>query len=374
MQSDSNSQLLKVENLRVYFHNQGRDGRGLSRAVDGVSLDVLRGEIVCIVGESGSGKSVTALSLLKLIQSPGRIEEGSQAIFDGRDLLTLPEQEIREIRGNRISMVFQEPMSALNPVLQVGEQIAEVIRAHSSSSRKEAWDRAVTLLAETGIPDAAKRAKQYPHQLSGGMRQRVMIAVALAMNPALIIADEPTTALDVTIQAQILDLLKKLQARHGTSILLITHDLGVVSEIANRVFVMYGGEIVERGDVKTIFSTPHHPYTQGLLAAVPQLGKKASRLKTIPGMVPPATAWPRGCRFRERCSYAWDRCQTEHPRLYNISHAGDSEPHFSRCHLADEAERATPDGPALHGRLTGDGYQERTTPDGTGSSTVVQQP
>jgi oligopeptide/dipeptide ABC transporter ATP-binding protein len=227
-------------------------------------------------------------------------------------------------------------MTALNPVFSVGDQIAEVARVHASASRRDAWARAVEMLTTVGIPAPADRAKQYPHQLSGGMRQRVLIAMALVMNPALVIADEPTTALDVTIQAQILELLADLQQRLGTSIAMITHDLGVIAEVASRVVVMYGGEVVEEARVETLFAEPHHPYTEGLLHAMPRVGKKQQRLAVIPGSVPPPTAWPSGCRFRDRCPYAWDRCEREHPPLYQIGTG-----HVSRCHLAEEPERRT---------------------------------
>jgi oligopeptide/dipeptide ABC transporter ATP-binding protein len=287
-----------------------------------------------LVGESGSGKSVTALSILRLIQPPGRIESGSVIEFDGKDIVTLGDAEIRNIRGNRISMIFQEPMSALNPVFTVGDQVAEVARVHAGVSRKEAWDRAVEMLALTGMPDAESRAKQYPHQLSGGMRQRVLIAMALMMKPALVIADEPTTALDVTIQAQILDLLVDLQKKIGTSILMITHDLGVIAETASRVIVMYAGEVVEQAEVDSLFAKPYHPYTEGLMHSMPHIGHDQERLNVIPGTVPAPTEWPSGCRFRERCPYSWDRCETEHPPLYQIG-----EDHVSRCHLAIEPDR-----------------------------------
>jgi oligopeptide/dipeptide ABC transporter ATP-binding protein len=313
----------------------------VARAVDGVSLVIGPGETVGLVGESGCGKSVTAMSVLRLIQPPGRIESGSRLIFEGRDLMTVTDRELREIRGARIAMVFQEPMTALNPVFTVGDQIAEVVRIHGGS-RKEAWDRAVEMLSVVGIPSPADRAHDYPHQLSGGMRQRVVIAMALVMNPALVIADEPTTALDVTIQAQILELLRDLQKKFGTSILLITHDLGVVAETASRVIVMYGGEIVEEALVQPLFDTPHHPYTEGLLRAMPRVGETRDRLSTIPGTVPPPTAWPTGCRFRDRCPYSWDRCATEHPPLYQIGTG-----HVSRCHLAVEPERRAHPHPAL---------------------------
>jgi oligopeptide/dipeptide ABC transporter ATP-binding protein len=322
--------LLSVRDLRTSFHTAA----GLARAVDGVSFDVQPHETVGIVGESGCGKSVTSLSILRLIERPGRIEPGSRIEFEGRDLLAASESAIRAIRGNRISMIFQEPMTSLNPVFTVGDQIAEVARVHARASRREAWDRAVAMLQTVGIPAPAQRAREYPHQLSGGMRQRVMIAMALMMNPALLIADEPTTALDVTIQAQILELLADLQARSGMSVLLITHDLGVIAEVATRVIVMYAGEVVEEASVDALFSSAHHPYTEGLLSAMPRMGEDRERLTVIPGTVPPPTRWPAGCRFHDRCPYAWDRCAAEHPPLYQLGTG-----HVSRCHLAEEPER-----------------------------------
>ncbi|MFI5229289.1 MAG: ABC transporter ATP-binding protein [Gemmatimonadales bacterium] len=328
--AESTAPLLRVRDLRTYFYTEG----GVARAVDGVSFDIAPGETVGLVGESGCGKSVTALSLLRLVRPPGRIEPGSEIAFDGNNLVTINEPAMRAIRGARISMVFQEPMSALNPVFTIGDQIAEVVRVHHAGSKREAWDRAVAMLETVGIPAPAQRAREYPHQLSGGMRQRVVIAIALVMNPALVIADEPTTALDVTIQAQILELLRSLQTKFGTSILLITHDLGVVAESVSRVIVMYGGEVVEEASVTELFTHAHHPYTEGLLHAMPQLGQTRERLATIPGTVPPPTAWPAGCRFHDRCPYAWERCVAEHPPLYQIG-AG----HVSRCHLAAEPAR-----------------------------------
>jgi peptide/nickel transport system ATP-binding protein len=322
--------ILSVRDLRTYFHT----GAGVARSVDGVSFDVLPGETLGLVGESGCGKSVTALSVLRLVRPPGRIESGSRIEFEGRDLLALSEKELRDVRGDRVAMIFQEPMTALNPVFAVGEQIAEVVRVHGKGGRREANERAVEMLAQVGIPDPAKRAKQYPHELSGGMRQRVMIAMALVLSPAVVLADEPTTALDVTIQAQILELLADLQQRLGTAIVMITHDLGVIAEIARRVVVMYAGEVVEEATVATLFEAPHHPYTEGLMAAMPQLGGGVDRLNVIPGTVPPPTAWPRGCRFHDRCPYAWERCVEEHPPLYALD-----DGHVSRCHLADEPER-----------------------------------
>ncbi|MEP7381910.1 MAG: ABC transporter ATP-binding protein [Gemmatimonadota bacterium] len=318
--------LLRVEHLRTYFHTAS----GIARAVDDVSFSIARGETLGVVGESGCGKSVTALSLLRLIQAPGRIEEGSHIWFEGRDLLTLGAEEIRQVRGNRIAMIFQEPMTALNPVFTVGDQIAEVARVHTDISRKGARERAVEMLSLVGIPAPRERAGQYPHQMSGGMRQRVLIAMALILNPALLIADEPTTALDVTIQAQILELLARVQQEFGTAILLITHDLGVVAEAASRVVVMYGGQVVEEAPVRTLFAEPAHPYTKGLMQAMPRVGMQRERLATIPGSVPPPTAWPTGCRFRDRCSYAWPRCEAEAPLLVPLGPV-----HAARCHLAE---------------------------------------
>jgi oligopeptide/dipeptide ABC transporter ATP-binding protein len=329
--------LLELDNLRTYFYTD----TGVARAVDGVSLRVNAAETVGVVGESGCGKSVTALSILRLVRPPGRIEPGSQIRFEGKDLMELGEREMQQVRGNRIAMVFQEPMTALNPVFTVGDQIAEVARIHAGMSRRDAWAKAVEMLTLVGMPAAAQRAGEYPHQLSGGMRQRVVIAMALVMNPALVIADEPTTALDVTIQAQILDLLKALQAERRMALLLITHDLGVVAENCQRVIVMYAGEVVEEATTAALFESAHHPYTEGLLGAMPRVGGDAERLATIPGTVPPPTAWPPGCRFHDRCPYAWERCAREHPPLYQLGGG-----HVSRCHLAEEPEhRAHPHPP-----------------------------
>ncbi len=322
--------LLNVRDLRTYFYTEN----GVAKSVDGVSFSLGAGETVGLVGESGCGKSVTALSLMRLVRPPGRIEPGSEIQFEGKNLVSLDEKAMRGMRGARVAMVFQEPMTALNPVFTVGDQIAEVVRVHKGGSRREAWKRAVEMLEIVGIASPAQRAHEYPHQLSGGMRQRVVIAMALVMNPALVIADEPTTALDVTIQAQILELLRDLQEKYGTSILLITHDLGVVAETVSRVIVMYGGEIVEEARVNDLFKHAHHPYTEGLLNAMPRVGQERERLATIPGTVPPPTNWPAGCRFHDRCPYAWDRCLTDHPPLYQIG-----EGHVSRCHLAVEPER-----------------------------------
>lgn len=322
--------LLAVTDLRVAFETDA----GLARAVDGVTFTVHAGETVGLVGESGCGKSLTALSLLKLIPAGGQLAPGSRVAFNGVDVFTLPDRQLRALRGDRMSMIFQEPMTALNPVLSVGEQVAEVVRVHRPVAKREAWEQAVEMLARVGIPDAAERARQYPHELSGGMRQRVMIAMALVLEPALVIADEPTTALDVTIQAQILELMRELRDRLGMAVLLITHDLGVVAEMASRVLVMYAGEIVEEAPVEALFSTATHPYTVGLLAAVPTLDTSRERLLTIPGTVPPATDWPAGCRFRDRCAHAWDRCTTDAPALVQVGPA-----HRARCHLVQEPER-----------------------------------
>jgi len=322
--------LLVVRNLHTSFATDA----GIARAVDGVSFTVARGETVGLVGESGCGKSVTALSLLRLIDGAGRIDPASEIILDGTNLIPLPERQMRNVRGNRIAMIWQEPLSALNPVMTVGDQIGEVARVHSGASRREAREKAIEMLRLVGISAPEQRVGEYPHQLSGGMRQRVVIAMALVMSPSLLIADEPTTALDVTIQAQILELLREVQQRMGMSVLLITHDLGVVAETASRVLVMYAGEVVEEAPVRRIFAAAHHPYTEGLLRAMPRVGATGGRLAVIPGSVPPPTAWPDGCRFRDRCPYAWERCEREHPPLYQIG-----EGHASRCHLAVEPER-----------------------------------
>ena len=322
--------LLQLRNLRTTFSTDAGD----ARAVDGVSLEVGAGETVGLVGESGCGKSVTALSILRLIQPPGRIESGSEIRLEGRDLMSLSERAMRDVRGNRVAMVWQEPLSALNPVFTVGDQIAEVARVHAGASRADAKVKAIEMLRLVGIAAPEERVDAYPHQLSGGMRQRVVIAMALVMSPSLLIADEPTTALDVTIQAQILELLRDVQQRMGMSVLLITHDLGVVAETTSRVIVMYAGEVVEEAPVRDIFAAAHHPYTEGLLRAMPRVGAIRERLTVIPGSVPPPTAWPTGCRFRDRCPYSWERCEREHPPLYQIG-AG----HVSRCHLAVEPER-----------------------------------
>jgi peptide/nickel transport system ATP-binding protein len=307
------SALLDVRGLKTYFFT--RDG--VVRAVDGVSFSVMRGETLAIVGESGCGKSVTSLSILRLIASPpGRTVEGS-VVFEGRNLLELSEAEMRKVRGDAISMIFQEPMTSLNPVLTIGRQIAEVLILHRGLSREDAMRSAVEMLRLVKIPEPERRVGEYPHQLSGGMRQRVMIAMALACEPRLLIADEPTTALDVTIQAQILDLMRELKARTGAAIMLITHDLGVVAEMAQRVVVMYAGRKVEEGPVETLFANPRHPYTRGLLDSIPKLGAASrgagTRLTEIAGTVPSLSESIVGCAFAPRCAYATVRCQNEYP-------------------------------------------------------------
>ncbi len=319
--------VLEVRDLRTWFHTR----HGVARSVDGVDLQVGEGEMLCIVGESGCGKSVTALSIMRLVPPPGRVESG-EVRFGGRDLLSLSLEEMTDLRGEHISMIFQDPTSSLNPVFEVGAQISEVYEIHRQMSRKAGEARAVEMLEKVGIPDPKRRAEAYPHEMSGGMAQRVMIAMALACEPKLLIADEPTTALDVTIQAQILDLMRALQRETGTATILITHDLGVVAEMADRVAVMYAGEIVEETDVKTLFEEPKHPYTQSLLGSIPVLGEEQHRLAVIPGTVPNLIDLPQGCRFASRCrarvEHALTRCTEERPDLIRV------EPgHAVRCWL-----------------------------------------
>jgi peptide/nickel transport system ATP-binding protein len=310
--------VLDVKNLQtVFFTNSG-----LFRAVDDVSFSVRRGETLAIVGESGCGKSVSALSIMRLVPDPpGKIVGGSVTL-EGKDLLALDEEAMRDIRGNRMSMIFQEPMTSLNPVMRIGDQITEALRLHQNMTAKQAWARAVEMLKLVRIPEAERRAREYPHQLSGGMRQRAMIAMALACRPALLIADEPTTALDVTIQAQILALIVELQKELGTGLILITHDLGVVAQTAQRVIVMYAGRKVEEASVDDLFADPRHPYTRGLMASMPaviSLGARTDvRLTEIPGMVPSLTNLPPGCAFAPRCPLAVERCQQEYPPLQDF--------------------------------------------------------
>jgi oligopeptide/dipeptide ABC transporter ATP-binding protein len=304
-----NEPLLELRDLRAHFHTED----GIVRAVDGVSLELRAGETLAVVGESGSGKSVTALSILRLLPQPqGRIA-GGEIRFRGRDLLTLSAEEMRRVRGREISMIFQEPMTSLNPVFSCGDQIAEVLELHERLPRHAARARAVELLQLVGIAGPAQRAREYPHQLSGGMRQRVMIAMALACRPAILIADEPTTALDVTIQAQILELLQRLRRELGMAVLFITHDLGVVAETADRMAVLYAGQVVEYGDVVPLFAAPAHPYTAGLLASLPRPGERRERLRVIPGGVPDPADFPGGCRFHPRCPIVQERCRHEAP-------------------------------------------------------------
>jgi oligopeptide/dipeptide ABC transporter ATP-binding protein len=303
------------------------------RAVDGVDFTLEAGSTLGIVGESGSGKSVSALSIMRLVEKPGEIQEGSSVVFEGRELTTMSERDLERIRGAAISMVFQEPMTSLNPVYSIGDQIAESVRIHRDASSKQAKARALEMLELVGIPEASRRLNDYPHQLSGGMRQRVMIAMALACDPKLVIADEPTTALDVTIQAQILDLLADLRERLGMAILLITHDLGVVAEMCHDVVVMYAGRVVERGPVADVFTSPQHPYTEALLQSIPMLGMtQAEPLRVIRGMVPSPLDWPEGCRFRPRCDYAFDKC-VELPPLLPVP------PQESACWLCEHGRR-----------------------------------
>jgi len=328
--------VLEVKNLQtVFFTNSG-----LFRAVDDVSFSVRRGETLAIVGESGCGKSVSALSIMRLVPDPpGRIIGGSVSL-EGTDLLTLDEAAMRDVRGNRISMIFQEPMTSLNPVMRIGDQIIEAVRLHQKASHKEAWKQAVDMLRLVRIPEPERRAQEYPHQLSGGMRQRAMIAMALACRPALLIADEPTTALDVTIQAQILALIVDLQKRLGTGLILITHDLGVVAQTAQRVIVMYAGKKVEEATVEALFETPLHPYTRGLMASMPAViglgAKTEARLTEIPGMVPSLTKLPPGCAFAPRCKLAIDRCRQAYPPLE------ETRPnHWAACWRAGEMAEAS---------------------------------
>ncbi|MBI5194171.1 MAG: ABC transporter ATP-binding protein [Nitrospirae bacterium] len=314
--------LLKVEKLRTQFFTS----EGVLPAVDNVSFSVDKGKILGIVGESGCGKSVTGLSIMRLVPPPGKIVSGGIS-FDGQDILKLSNEEIRNLRGNRITMVFQDPMTSLNPVFTIGNQIAEILRTHKGFNRRRAMEEAATLLQRVGIPDSDRRVREYPHQMSGGMRQRVMIAMAVACDPALIIADEPTTALDVTIQAQILRLLKNLVESLHTALILISHDLGVIAETADDVAVMYAGKIVEYAATNALFKEPLHPYTIGLLESIPQPGDvRGQKLRAINGFVPRLTELPEGCKFSPRCKYVIDKCRSKEPELID---AGGG--HFVRC-------------------------------------------
>ena len=327
--------LLEVNNLKTYFYTED----GVVKAVDGVDFTVGRGEVLGLVGESGCGKSVTSLSIMRLIGIPGKVVEG-EIMFEGRDLLKLSEAEMVHMRGNRISMVFQQPQSSLNPVFKVADQVGEVLQIHQNMGKEESWNRAVELLRLVGIPDPESKAHSFPHEMSGGQAQRVMIAMALALNPQLLIADEPTTALDVTIQAQILDLLRDLRERMDTAVILITHDLGVISEMADRVAVMYAGRIVEQTDVRTLFREPMHPYTQGLMASIPVLGTVKDKLDVIPGSVPNLVNLPPGCQFAPRCrsrmQYQLKICTEIEPELEPVGTG-----HIARCWLYQDHEGHT---------------------------------
>jgi len=331
----NNKPLLEVKGLKTYFYTEG----GIVRAVDGVNFEVYPGEVLGIVGESGCGKSVTSLSIMRLISKPGKVDAG-EILLDGENLLNMPEEEMIKVRGNRISMIFQQPQTALNPVFKVGDQLAEVLNVHQDMGREAGWKRAVALLKMVGVPDPERRVEAYPHELSGGMAQRVMIAMALACVPELLIADEPTTALDVTIQAQILDLMREMRKEMGTSIILITHDLGVVAEMAERVAVMYAGEIVEQTDVNSLFDEPLHPYTQGLIGSIPVLGEIKDKLDVIPGSVPNLVNLPPGCRFAPRCQsrikHALTICTEVKPELEEVKSG-----HYVRCWLYESAEGHT---------------------------------
>jgi peptide/nickel transport system ATP-binding protein len=316
--------LLQVRNLKTHFRSRTRE----IRAVDGIDLDVHQGQIVCLVGESGSGKSVTSLSVMRLVPRPhGRIVDGTIR-FDGRELLTLSEREMNAVRGNEIAMIFQEPMTALNPVLTIGEQVAEVLYVHRGTARKESLEAVTAMLRRVGVPRAEEILREYPHQLSGGLRQRAMIAMAMICGPRLLIADEPTTALDVTIQAQVLQLMKEVRQEFRTSIVLITHDLGVVAEMADQVYVMYAGQIVESVAADVLFQSPIHPYTTALMDSIPSLTAERDVLYSIPGNVPDAAAYPAGCRFASRCPIAQPSCR-DHPIQLREVKPG----HFVRCDL-----------------------------------------
>ena len=327
MNQSEKKNILEVKNLCTYFFTD----KGTVKAVDGLDFVLKEGSVLGIVGESGSGKSVTSLAIMDLLKgTTGKVVDG-QILFDGRDLVPLSAEERRKIRGKDISMIFQEPMTSLNPTIKIGEQVAEVIRLHQGLDNKEARKRALQLLKDTGLPRAESMMNEYPFQLSGGQRQRVMIAIALACQPKILIADEPTTALDVTIQAQILELMRELKEKNGTSILFITHSLGVVAEMCDDVLVMYCSKSVEMGDIETVFLHPKHPYTKGLLASIPKLGVEADRLASIPGNVPNPKYMPKGCKFAPRCADAWDKCHEEEPPFFDYGNG-----HKCRCWLCEK--------------------------------------
>lgn len=321
--------LIELKNLKTYFYTED----GVAKAVDGVDFEIYPGETLGVVGESGCGKSVTSLSIMRLIpEPPGKIVEG-EINFKGKDLTKLSQEEMRDIRGNEISMIFQEPMTSLNPVFTIGDQISEAIIIHKKVSKKEALEQSIDMLRKVGIPLPEQRVHEYPHQLSGGMRQRVMIAMALSCNPELLIADEPTTALDVTIQAQILELMNELKENFNMSIMMITHDLGVIAEVADRVAVMYAGKVVEYTDAITLFSNPQHPYTWGLLNSIPRMDKEVEELSAIPGIVPSPFNLPEGCKYSSRCPLVDEKCRAEEPDIEEIS-----EGHNVKCWHVDKLE------------------------------------
>jgi peptide/nickel transport system ATP-binding protein len=320
--------LLEVRDLKSYFHTED----GLVKAVDGISYEVFPGETLGIVGESGCGKSVNSLSIMRLLESNAEVH--GKITFEDTSILELSERKMRTIRGNEIAMIFQEPMTALNPVFTVGDQIEEAIILHQKKNRDEAHKMAIDMLRKVGIPEPTKRVDEYPHELSGGMRQRAMIAMALSCNPRVLIADEPTTALDVTIQAQILELMKSLQDEYGMSIIMITHDLGVIAEVADRVVVMYAGKVVEYADAVPLFKNPKHPYTWGLLNAIPRLDIEQETLYNIPGVVPDPLNFPKGCKFNTRCSFCEEKCKQKEPELIEVE-----ENHFVRCFFIEKVEK-----------------------------------
>lgn len=323
--------VLEVRNLKTHFFTD----KGVVKAVDGVNFDLYEGKTLGIVGESGCGKSITSMSILKLIDKNGNIVDGS-IMYGDKDIVKLPVEEMRKIRGNEISMIFQEPMTSLNPVFRIGDQIIESIKLHQDLSKQEAHDKAVNMLKLVGIPRAERVVYDYPHQLSGGMRQRAMIAMALACDPKVLIADEPTTALDVTIQAQILSLMNDLKEKTNTAIMLITHDLGVVAQMADDVIVMYSGKVVESAEVKELYGNPKHPYTQGLLDSIPDLKSEKKRLNSIEGVVPNPMELPKGCYFAPRCKFAMDKCWQEEPGVYFIDKEKNGETHKVKCFLYED--------------------------------------
>ena len=328
--------LLQVENLRTYFNTP----RGIARAVDGVSFSVDAGQTLGIVGESGCGKSITALSLLQLVPEPAGYIDGGRILFEGRDLRDLTWEQMRAVRGSQIAMIFQEPMTSLNAVFTIGWQMIEAIKLHSNKNDAQARERSIELLGRVGLPNPAQLMRQYPHELSGGMRQRVMIAMALTNDPKLLIADEPTTALDVTIQAQILDLLRELQKDFGMAIVLITHDLGIVARMADQVAVMYAGQVVEYAPTQTLYRHPQHPYTQGLFASLPTRALRGRDLHMLEGVVPQSNNWPPACRFAPRCRFAWPTCNAVPPRMLDTDAV-----HSVRCHLYDPEIKDRPQHP-----------------------------